>query len=310
MLPIVAWVLVVVFAGCSQKISSGHPASDPAASLVPPSSPSPPPSPCTGTVDDPIKLVDQIAQWTSLNQDAKAVACLPVLDRLTGKGIELLVYPDLVLAYERLGQEAKATELLERLDSLLADDKEMLPVVLWPAGRKLAVGVLGEAVTLAIGGPREGTSADGVDENVVSEIRAGHIDRGHLVSMARRKASSSSARKHYYTHRSQLTDSMVGWVGAEGLARQLATVMKGYGHYSERNLRTVLRKWNLSAAQVERVAWLVQRLPTSRDHLLVRRACTPQSIARQLRTVSSLLRSEKTRSAAVILAQRIERIAG
>lgn len=267
------------------------------------------PSKCDASGSSLSETLDRIVGWVAAGDDNRALGCKNYVDSLDARGLELLAYPDLILALDRSGRPRLAIDSTERLRATLAGERgfdKALPVTLKDAADRLTVGVLGEAVVLATGVVENGKFADKTDAEIVARIRRGSIGRDALVGLARRKAASSSAQRFYYSHKRSMNRRMEAAVGAEGLARELYTVMKGYGHASSKGLRIALSHWNLSHQQVEDVAWVVEQMPTEGDHVLLARPCTVEAITLRLHEIASGMKTADARGAVDKLLERLD----
>jgi hypothetical protein len=121
---------------------------------------------------------------------------------------------------------------------------------------------VGQALTLALGEMKDGRYTGRMDEQLVSKVRNGGLGLNELMSMARGKASTRTAKLSFAAHKERLRSEMVGAVGSEGIGMELQDILGERGWQNPDAVNLVMQRFGASEEQAN----LLQKLmPNMQD---------------------------------------------
>lgn len=121
------------------------------------------------------------------------------------------------------------------------------------AGYKMSKSSLGTAMTLALGETKDGRYTGKMDQTLTERMRRGEIGKTELMALAHKKAASRSAKLSFAAHRQKLTSEMVGAVGAEGIAMELAGILGERGFDNPDAHSLVMQRYGVDERQADQI---------------------------------------------------------
>lgn len=129
---------------------------------------------------------------------------------------------------------------------------------------------VGQALTLALGEVKDGRYTGRMDEQLVSKVRSGELGLSELLSLAKGKSSSRTAKLSFAAHKQRLRSEMVGAVGAEGIGMQLKEVLGDHGWSNPDANNLVMQRFGASEEQANLLQQLMPNIQEMGNEMRIR----------------------------------------
>lgn len=229
----------------------------------PPPAPAPNVVACTLSSEELPQMISHAAALETEEKWQELFDCVPRYREHEADSLLLMSYPHLVVGAAKVGNLELARELFGVLDAGLrgTDEEPALVHVLTKAAVKMADGELGAALALNCANQADNGTFDGsIDMERVVAIRSGNVSKGKLVGLAGKKGRRGGARKSFRSQEDRLIATTMGYLGAEGFAKQFHMVLRSDGLGQRSFLISVLRKHRVSKSTAETIVATMEKL--------------------------------------------------